>query len=78
MTSKVVIAFTSLRLQGQCTLWAVLPGASRPRTLARGGIRPWGTVGAFWLMCHDFIFFLEKLQNCEKSTKRHQQYPHGR
>ena len=64
--------------------WVVLPGASRPRTPARGGMRPWGTVGAFWSIFDDddfFVFFLRiflKLKMHEKSTKRHQQYPHGR
>ena len=42
-----------------------LPGASRPRTpargvRARGGMRPWGTVGAFWLIFHDFSNFEKK------------------
>ena len=31
-----------------------LPGASRPRTPARGGMRPWGTVGAFWSIFYNF------------------------
>ena len=43
-------------------------GGCRPRTpargvLARGGMRPWGTVDPFWL-----IFHLKKNENFEKKV----------